>query len=452
MRGALARIATAVTAMVALSFVVPLGLLVGQMAHDRALSAAAQQAASLEPVLTVTAAPASLADAVGSTPAGAAGRLALHPAQGPAIGSAHASDADVGKARALRRAFTAAAAGGTVLLTPALLDSDRVAVIEVYVPDAELNRGVARSRTILGLVAVALVLVSVAMADRLAVRVVKAADGLANAVTRVGDGDLEARVAPGGPPELRAAGTAFNRMADRLVRLLEAERESAADLSHRLRTPLTALRVNLNGLAANPADPARMAHSQDALSRLEETVDEIIATARRPAAERPSCDAAAVVRRRMEFWSALAADQGRDCEVLVPDGAVRVPVGEDELVAAVDALLGNVFRHTRQRTALSVTLHQGRYSTGLLVGDAGPGIPDAEAALRRGASGTGSTGLGLDIARRLAESTGGSLKIGEAALGGAQIELWLRTESRPPSRRAGRRPRRSRARKQRARE
>ncbi|MFB4303055.1 hypothetical protein [Actinomadura sp. NTSP31] len=141
MRGALARIATAVTAMVALSFVVPLGLLVGQMAHDRALAAAAQQAASLEPVLTVTAAPAPLADAVGSTPAGAAGRLALHPPQGAAIGAAHAAAADVAKARRLRRAFTAPASGGTVLLTPALLDADRVAVIEVYVPDAELNRG-----------------------------------------------------------------------------------------------------------------------------------------------------------------------------------------------------------------------------------------------------------------------------------------------------------------------
>lgn len=456
MRTSLARIATAVTAMVALSFVVPLGLLNGRTAHDRAMTAAERQAASLVPVLSVTRDPAALNDAVGSVPAGTAGRLALHLPTGEVLGSPHAPAGDLAAARRHGRTATVEAAGGKVLLRPVLLEAGTHAVIEVHVPQEELSRGVARSWLILALVALALVLVSVAMADRLATRVVRAAERLVRAVTRVAAGDLAARVDPQGPPELRAAGEAFNHMADRLARLLAAEREAGADLSHRLRTPLTALRVDLDGLAANPGDPARLAQSRSALDRLERAVDEIIAAARRPAgtvagagtaAGAAGCDAAEVVRRRMAFWSALAEDQDRGWDLVGADAPAPVPVPEAELAAAVDALMGNVFRHTPHGTAFRLTVHRGRHSTGLLFGDAGPGIPDGDAALRRGASGAGSTGLGLDIARRLAESTGGSLRIGASPLGGAQIEVWLRTAPKPASRRSARRAERRAARR-----
>ncbi|GAA2718629.1 HAMP domain-containing sensor histidine kinase [Actinocorallia aurantiaca] len=436
MRGALARVAVAVTAMVALSFVVPLGLLNGQMARDRALTSAERQASSLVPVLTVTDDPDELAAAIGSIPAGAAGRLALHLPAGEVIGSPHAPDSDLAEARRMSRTFAVEVPGGTVLLRPVLMDAERPAVIEVRVPEAELTQGVAKSWTILALVALALVGVSVAMADRLALRVVRAADRLAQAVTAVAGGDLSARVDPGGPPELRAAGDAFNHMVGQLARLLAAEREAGADLSHRLRTPLTALRINLGGLAGHPGDPARLAQSQEALGRLEEAVDEIIASARRAADQgMTGCDAAAVVRGRLEFWSALAEDQERGWSLAAPDGPVPVPVASAELAAVVDALLGNVFRHTPPGTAFQLTVHRGRTSVGLLFGDAGPGITDPGKALRRGASGAGSTGLGLDIARRLAESTGGSLRVGASLLGGAQVEVWLRTAPRQASRR-----------------
>jgi signal transduction histidine kinase len=66
--------------------------------------------------------------------------------------------------------------------------------------------------------------------------------------------------------------------------------------------------------------------------------------------------------------------------------------------------------------------------------DAGPGIADPGAALQRGRSGRGSTGLGLDIARRVAESGGGELRIDRSALGGAQVQMWLRTGGPPPAR------------------
>ncbi len=58
------------------------------------------------------------------------------------------------------------------------------------------------------------------------------------------------------------------------------------------------------------------------------------------------CDAAEVVRERMRFWSALAEDEGRKVRVAGVERPVRIPVARADLVAALDALLGNVFRHT----------------------------------------------------------------------------------------------------------
>src|SRR5690606_30484162 len=252
MRTSLARIATAVTAMVALSFVVPLGLLNGRTAHDRAMTAAERQAAPLVPVLSVTRDPGGLNGGVGPVPAGTAGRLALHLPTGEVLGSPHAPAGDLAAARRHGRTATVEAAGGKVLLRPVLLEAGTHAVIEVHVPQEELSRGVARSWLILALVALALVRVSVAVAARPATRVVRAAERLVRAVTRVAAGDLAARVDPQGPPELRAAGEAFNHMADRLARLLAAERGAGADLSHRPRTPPTALRVDPDGRATRP--------------------------------------------------------------------------------------------------------------------------------------------------------------------------------------------------------
>ena len=85
-----------------------------------------------------------------------------------------------------------------------------------------------------------------------------------------------------------------------------------------------------------------------------------------------------------------------------------------------------------------MTLHSGDGVVLIFFADAGPGIGDPDSALRRGSSGGGSTGLGLDIARRVAESTGGGLKIDRSSLGGAQVQLWLRTGAPPARRRAGR--------------
>jgi signal transduction histidine kinase len=439
MRRWLALLAVACTTMVTFAFLVPLAMVVKEAAHSRALTDAERRAAALVPVLAVTGDGDRLEQALAST--GARDRIAIHLPGAGVIGTTRAEGGRVAEAAAHSRASTGALDDGYVLLRPVVLGQGRSAVIEVYVPPEELTRGVDRSWTVLAGLAVVLVIGSVVVTDRLGARLVRSTGRLGTAAAALGGGDLSVRVEPAGPPEVVAAGRAFNAMADQVVALLAAERELAADLSHRLRTPLTALRLSLGHLGPD-AEPSRQA-----LDRLEHEVDAIIAATRASpgrtgdgtvsppepqagglrAAALGSCDAAEVLRERLAFWSALAEDQGRPWELIGAADPVRVPVPAGELTAVVDALLGNVFRHTREGTAFAVTLHQGADMVGVLVADAGPGIPDPEAALRRGTSGSGSTGLGLDIARRLAESSGGSLKIDTSTtLGGAAVQLWLR--------------------------
>ncbi|MPY58331.1 HAMP domain-containing sensor histidine kinase [Streptomyces spongiae] len=435
MRWALVKVCVAVTAMVVVAFAVPLGLVIRELARDRAFSNAEREAAAVAPALSITTDRDQLERVVAS--AGSDDGMAVHiPAgdgeQAVDLGRQRASDADVATVRGLGRASTTEVPGGFTLLQPTAIGSGAIAVVEVYVPQAEVGNGVATAWAVLSGVGLALIVGSVAVADRLGVRMVKPAQRLVESAHELGEGKLGARVPEEGPKELRLAATAFNSMADQVVQLLANERELAADLSHRLRTPLTVLRLNAASLGDGPAAEQTRA----AVEQLEREVDTIIRTAReaKPQTAAPGpgagCDAAEVVRERMAFWSALAEDEGRKVRVAGVERPVRIPVARADLAAALDALLGNVFRHTPEGTAFAVDVHNGEDAVIVLVSDAGPGIPDPEAAMARGrGSGSdGSTGLGLDIVRRLAESTGGDVRIGSSVLGGTEVRIWIQLD------------------------
>ncbi|MER7054659.1 HAMP domain-containing sensor histidine kinase [Streptomyces sp. NPDC000351] len=446
MRWALVKVSLAVTAMVVVAFAVPLGLVIREMARDRAFSNAEREAAAVAPALSITTDREQLERVVAS--AGSDAGMAVHiPAPGEesggadgttrggtGIGRQRATDEDIAAVREMGRASTTEVSGGSTLLQPVALSSGEIAVVEVYVPESEVTNGVGTAWAVLAAVGVALIVGSVAVADRLGVRMVQPARRLVEGAHELGEGKLGARVPVEGPNELRLAAVAFNSMADQVVQLLANERELAADLSHRLRTPLTVLRLNAASLGEGPAAEQTRA----AVEQLEREVDTIIRTARdakpQTAAAGPGagCDAAEVVRERMGFWSALAEDEGRKWRVAGADRPVRIPVARADLAASLDALLGNVFRHTAEGTAFAVDLHNGEDAVIVLVSDAGPGIADPEAAMARGrGSGTdGSTGLGLDIVRRLAESTGGDVRIGSSVLGGTEVRIWIQLGGR----------------------
>jgi signal transduction histidine kinase len=189
-----------------------------------------------------------------------------------------------------------------------------------------------------------------------------------------------------------------------------------------MRTPITALRLDVDMLA-DPAERDRMAVHVDGLVT---AVDTVIHAARSHDPRAPAaCDAGAVVRARSTFWGVLTVHQGRQMTVAVPPDEAPVAVGASELGAAIDVLVDNVLRHTPAGAPLELTVQRDRDAVVVAVADAGPGIAD-DALTERGRSGAGSTGLGLDVARRTAERAGGRLEVGPGLGGrGARVALVL---------------------------
>ena len=419
MRRRLLLVVLAASTLVAVAFAVPLALLVRRVADDRAIDAAERDAAALAPVLALTDDVDALTSAVARTRTGADGRLAVWLADGRTIGAPEAfGGQEADRPLELARTgltFSRPRHGGVDLWTPVLLGEGDAAVIAAHVPEDLRRDGVATSWAALAGVGLALVAGALVVADRLGRSLTRDATDLAVTARSLAEGH-PARAGGSDTPELAAAGTALNLLADRIDELRAAERERVADLSHRLRTPLTALRLEAEATGAGPVVAG--------VDRLEAAVTDLVHAARRPLHDAPvavTADLATVVRDRAGFWSALADEDGRRWDLHVPDRPVPVRADSDEMAAALDALLGNVHTHTPPGTPYAIALQVIDDLARLTVTDEGPGIADPAAALDRGRSGGGSTGLGLAIAARTAQDAGGELRIEQPEAGGTRI-------------------------------
>ena len=405
----------ATTCLVLIAFLVPLALLIRQVTEDRAISRASDVLQAVVPQIG-TGDTASLALNVQGLPL----PVSVFPPTGPVLGQAAERTPAVRLAQLNNRSFTVDTAAGREIVVP-VRSGDDTYVLRTVVPAGRLTSGVARSWLALAGLGLALVVLGLLVADRLARTIVAPIADLSAVSHRLARAELTARASPSGPPEVREVATALNHLAGRIQDLLREEREQVADLSHRLRTPLTALRLEAESLR-DTDEAARVSAAADSIER---AVTAVIQQARRRGGDRAAtADASTVVADRVAFWTVLAEDTDRPVRRELPSTPLLVALPADDLAAALDALLGNVFAHTSDGTGLTVSL-TARPGGGavLTVADAGPGFP-AEA-LRRGSSGSGSTGLGLDIARRAAEAGGGALHVETAPGGGAQVRLEL---------------------------
>lgn len=420
MRRRLFLVTLAVTTLLVAAFAFPLAVLVREFARDRAITEAERDLSQVGFVLAVDRPDPELQAAIDQTTTGQEGRLRVLFGDDRSLGDPTPDDPEAVALAAGGIAFSKSTEGGADVYSPVVLGADETVVLRARVPDALLREGVAGAWSVLAVVALALLALSVLATDRLARSVTRPAADLARTSRDLARGDSTARATAGGPPEIAAVADALNLLADRIDELLAAERERVADLSHRLRTPLTALRLDAEGHGAT-------ALVED-VDRLEAEVSELIRAARRPLHGEVAvrADLAEVVTNRADFWGALADDDGRTWTCTIePSGPHLVRLSEQDAAAAVDVLLGNVFAHTAEGASYSLAVASDGRRVRLVVEDGGEGIEDAAAVLDRGASAGGSTGLGLDIARSTARAAGGELLLERSTLGGVRVVLDL---------------------------
>jgi signal transduction histidine kinase len=421
----LALLVAATTSVVLLAFLLPLAVLTERAAHNNAVGAATALGQSLSAAVASTdpSSTGNLTSAIDDVRSAGFPVNVLLPGQRAADALGDQIPGPAPRPASLRASTVDTLPSGAAVIRQPVFRSDGTAVVSTLVPVSRLKRGVVRAWVVLGGLGVLLVLLSLVVADRLARSLTRPISDLAHTAERLGKGDLEARATPGGPDEVREVGLALNRLAARIDELLTREREEVADLSHRLRTPITALRLDADGLR-DPEERSRLAADADDISR---QVDALIREARRPVREgiEARCDAREVVAERVTFWGALAEDQGRDLRLELPEGPCEVRASRPDLEAAIDALIGNVFSHTPDDTGFTVSLYPlPPHEVLLVVADDGPGFGD-EGVLARGESRAGSTGLGLDIARHTATAAGGDVRLGRSPSGGARVAMRL---------------------------
>ncbi|MFI5845651.1 sensor histidine kinase [Catenuloplanes sp. NPDC051500] len=426
MRGRLALLVAATTGLTMIAFLLPLALLLRTVAADRATIGATADAQAVVSVVGASKDADTLRLTVEQLAATSGRDVTLFLADGRVFGDPVPATPAVRLSASGRSVTVETEDGGREIVIAVEGRAEGTAVIRTLVPAEELTRGVTRSWLLLAALGLVLVLLGLAVADRLARSLVRPITQLSEVSHRLAGAELTARAEPAGPPELRDVARALNHLAGRILELLRAEREHVADLSHRLRTPLTALRLEAESL--RDRDESARVHA--AADGVESAVTAVIRQARLAASDaagpQPAgeSDAAAVVAARVDFWSVLAEDTGREVTTDIAPGPLPVALAPDDLEAAVDALLGNVFAHTPDGVAFAVRLARapGGGAT-LTVADEGPGIPAG--LVRRGESRGGGTGLGLDIARRAAQTAGGALELGPGPQGGAMITLHL---------------------------
>ena len=408
MRRRISWLVAATTSAIVLAFVIPLCLLVRTLAEDRALADGSEEARSVAVLVSGLEDDPSLDELVAQTDARYAADTSVLLTDGSVLGTDEDLAADpLVQEAAGGAAFTEVDDEGAAILVPVATE-DGTSVVRTTVSTELMRAGVRRAWfSILGLGAL-LLLASIVVADRLGRRVSTPVTELAAVATRLHEGDLDARAEPRGPEETVELGETLNRLADRIVELLAAERSAVGDLSHRLRTPVTALRLD----AESMTDDEVAGRMQGHIEQLQRTIDAIVRDARRPLHRTltATCDATAVVRERAAFWAALAEDQGRPVSLVLPDGPLPVGLEASDLTDILDVLVDNVFAHTPDDTAFEISLLQGPGHGVLEVRDAGPGLPELGAG-DKAAPRPGTTGLGLQIVRRTAARVGGHLDL-----------------------------------------
>lgn len=323
-------------------------------------------------------------------------------------------------------------ANGTLVLTGpngvsslgAPLPADRLSESVALGTGYELTLSVPKSEVrptqwlavgVLGLVMGVAVGIGALIAVLTARRLTEPLTHVAERAAAMGRGDLSAPWPRYGIDELDRVSAALAEANAEITRRLEREGQIIGDVSHQLRSRLTAIGLRLDELALHddPQVVSEAAAGVDQVERLAAELDELVAASRAEGGTHTVMDPAAVVGAVVEAFAPQFAAAGRPLSVVVGAPPRRVSGRPGRLREALSALLDNALQHGGGAVTLAVDDLGSAEAVRITVADEGDGIADelAPDVFRRGFSGGASSGVGLSLARALVEADGGRLDL-----------------------------------------
>lgn len=323
------------------------------------------------------------------------------------------------------------ASDGTTVEAGQLDDDPSSALVEIRRTDGGGTLTVTRDRSIVTtevenalvpLIVLGVLLASVACAIGYVVagRMSRPFDRLAAAAGELGRGNFELDLPQGGVPEARAISEALRTAATRLDELVRREREFAVNASHQLRTPITALRLELEDLTywpeTTPEVAAQVRRSIGEIDRLTASIDDLLDLARRQRhGDQVDLDLTEFVADTVERWRRRVGDEQRDL-VVTESAPVRAVISTGPVSQVIDVLIDNARLHGSG--TITITTRDVGDSVQVRVGDEGMRTFGSEIFRRGASSGIGvgaGSGVGLAVASELAEAAGGHLSLDETA-------------------------------------
>lgn len=316
--------------------------------------------------------------------------------------------------------------GGPLVVAVPLIANERVTgAVRAERPEGEAAGDTTEQRLAVAGLGIATVLVAVLAAAWLGRRLARPLEQLAADADRLGHGDFTVRPQPARIGELDAVGDALASTALRLEALVSRERAFSADASHQLRTPLQALRLELEAVELRGNAPPEISPALEQVDRLEATITTLLAVARDTPRRHCATDVAKLVEAARERWHGPLAAQSRPLRAPSPQPALLADADQRVVEQVLDILLDNATRHGAG--AVTITGRARDAWVAVDVSDEGPGFaPDGPDAFARRSAGADGHGIGLSLAQSLAHAEGGRVTLTRPRPAPV-ITLFLRT-------------------------
>jgi len=303
-------------------------------------------------------------------------------------------------------------AGQLVVAVSLRSDQPSSGAVRVAVGAGDVREDERASWLLMAALAAAILLLAGGTAFLLARRLSRPLENLSRNAQLLGEGDFTVRTEHTGVREIDAAGQSLDATAGRLGALLDAERAFSSNASHQLRTPLTALRLNLETLPLDPGSELRPVIGQALaqLDRLSSTVDQLLSLTRDVERPQVPVDLAGLLDDLRGRWEQPARRAGRRLTVELSGPLPETRGSAAGLAHVLDVLVDNALHHGAGE--ITVAARSTGHAVAIEVRDEGPGVVgDPDAAFSRRSQSVRGHGIGLALARSLVEADGGRLEL-----------------------------------------